>query len=189
MNKKKAEYVSIAKFLTKKHPLPQIVKLLQEYYENGENVYVEYNDHTLYSADNLTLEEAYKLMEFDKNQNFEEWKEKMENDTKKDIINKLINYGNSFIPKSKQATWAKMVNYSFENGYGESVINQIINIMEQISSGTTQDKIDEVLNSATTSGGAKETVIKYLYELLGIDVRQLPKQITHSTKDIGGRYN
>lgn len=159
------------------------VKVLQEYQAKGESVYVEFNGHKLYSAD-ITLDGAYKEItgqtkaEFDKTQ--EEW---LENDKKEQAERKAqatqsipewLERGEKLIPADKKEAWEKYVKRSAQSELraGDDV-KQVLDIMEKISSGASQEDIKKLIGEQGHSGTSYALVRNVVKEFLGQDIEKI----------------
>jgi len=163
--------------------LDYVIKVLQEYQERGESVYVEYNGVKLYSAD-ITVDGAYKAVvgetkaEFDEGvrEDSEKFKESQEKRRVKaeQNMSEWIERGEKLIPPEKQEAWKKYVEESVgsKRFRGEDV-QVVLDIIEKFVSGTSQEQINKLMAEHEFEGAMREYVRQVVKEFYGEDIENI----------------
>ena len=139
------------------------VKVLSQYRERGENVYVEFNGHKIYSCD-VTLDSAYKeitgMTKEESDRKRAEWLEKYEREQREEEekaqakIPEWISRGDSIIYPERTEEWKKCVEARASDLYHGLDLNAAIEIMEMLENGATLDEAKEVLDGQDHSGAS-----------------------------------
>lgn len=137
------------------------MKELDKYKQQGELVFLKFNDHFLYS-DVDDLESAYqKIMgmskaDFDRQQN--DWKENYEKELKehKDSIPQLtkewIEKGKEILDQKHHEYWSEIVPIRLSDLYRGMELGCCLDIVKQLNNNCTLEKAKEIISNQGHSG-------------------------------------
>ena len=143
--------------------LDKAIEVLKEAQGKGENIYINFNNHKLYSAD-ITTDSAYlevtgktkEGFEKDRAEFMKKWDEKeaAEKAEAKQKVPQWVERGKEFIYPEKIADWEKCVTARAGDLYHGAELDSALEVMKAIHNGASLDEAKEILDSHDHSGAS-----------------------------------
>ncbi len=149
--------------------LDAAIKTLEDYKARGESVYIDFNGNKLYSCD-VTVDGVYLEVIGMTKKDFEEEQEKrrkeyVENEKrqKEEAMSKVpgwIERGSTMIFPEKLQDWQEYVENSAEDLYHGNELEYALEIMEELDSGASIEKVLNIFEDKNYSGISKSKIIR-----------------------------
>ena len=137
--------------------LETAVKFLIKMREKGENVYIKFNGHNLYSAD-VTMDSAYQIVTKHTKEEFEAGKKKIYEDVDKEIeeatdkIRYWVERGKKVIPRYLHKEWVAFVFDNAKSIFAGEGIEESLEIMELLHNNAPVSEAEKLYREKVKDG-------------------------------------